>query len=230
MALTRKRRMAGLMLAAVVAAVGIPVAWYLGSPLFINTRVDESFPVGAAPAKSAPAAGSAAPPAVVLATPTPVLAPAPGPTAQPAQPVAKASEAAPPVMSTPAPAAVQPASGGPIALGSGQFGMIDAIHRGEGTATLFRLPDGGRVLRFEDFNVTNGPDLFVYLSGHPAPRDSRQLHDGGAFEVARLKGNVGNQNYELPPDLDLAQFKSVVIYCRRFSVVFSTAELGGGAS
>ncbi|HYU20661.1 MAG TPA: DM13 domain-containing protein, partial [Chloroflexota bacterium] len=62
-------------------------------------------------------------------------------------------------------------------------------------------------------------------SGHPAPRDSRQLHEGGAFEIARLKGNVGDQNYELPADLDLSAVKSVVIYCRQFSVVFSTAEL-----
>ena len=112
-----------------------------------------------------------------------------------------------------------------MALGSGRLGTIDAIHKGTGTATLFALPDGQHILRFEDFEVQNGPDLFVYLSGHPAPRDSSQLHEGGAFEVGRLKGNIGNQNYTLPADLDLSPYKSVVIYCKRFSVVFSTAEL-----
>ena len=57
------------------------------------------------------------------------------------------------------------------------------------------------------------------------PRSSAQLHEQGAFEVARLKGNVGDQNYALPADLDLSTYRSVVIYCKRFGVVFSTAEL-----
>jgi hypothetical protein len=116
------------------------------------------------------------------------------------------------------------------AISSGAFKDADAAHKGEGKATIFTLPEGGRVLRFEDFKVTNGPDLYVYLSAHPAPRDTSQLHEGAAFEVARLKGNAGNQNYELPADLDPARYKSVVIYCKRFSVVFSTAALTPGAA
>ena len=112
-------------------------------------------------------------------------------------------------------------------LGAGHFGAVDAIHRGEGAATILRLANGQRLLRLEDdFRVTNGPDLYVYLSGAAAPRTSSELHASGAVEVARLKGNVGGQNYELPADLDLTQFRSVVIYCRRFTTVFSTAELG----
>jgi hypothetical protein len=65
----------------------------------------------------------------------------------------------------------------------------------------------------------------VYLSGHPAPRNRSQLHEGAAHEVAVLKGNQGSQNYELPAGLDLSKFRSAVIYCKRFSVVFATAEL-----
>jgi Electron transfer DM13 len=111
-------------------------------------------------------------------------------------------------------------------LAAGRFGVVDAIHKGEGAATLVRLPDGQTVLRLEDdFRVTNGPDLYVYLSGSAAPRTSAELHATGAFEVAQLKGNVGGQNYALPDDLDLSKFRSVVIYCRRFTTVFSTAEL-----
>ena len=113
----------------------------------------------------------------------------------------------------------------PILLASGQFGAVDSFHKGEGKALVIKLPDGRRFLRFEDFRVTNGPDLYVYLSGHPAPRNREQLHQGAAFEVARLKGNIGNQNYDLPADLDLSKFKSAVIYCKQFGVVFSTAEL-----
>jgi hypothetical protein len=112
----------------------------------------------------------------------------------------------------------------PVALSSGQFGQIDTIHKGEGKATIFKLPDGQRVLRFEGFKVTNGPDLYVYLSGHAAPRNGEQVHQGG-IELAQLKGNIGDQNYALPADLDLATIKSAVIYCKQFSVVFSTAEL-----
>ena len=114
---------------------------------------------------------------------------------------------------------------GLVLLGSGQFGAVDAIHKGEGTATVFRLPDGQLVLRLENFRVTNGPDLYVYLSAHPAPREGRQLHEGPALEVARLKGNVGNQNYELPAGVGLTGLRSIVVYCKQFSVVFSTAEL-----
>ena len=124
-----------------------------------------------------------------------------------------------------APAEVNAQSAQPVLLASGQFGAVDSFHKGEGKALVLQLPDGRRFLRFEDFRVTNGPDLYVYLSGHPAPRNREQLHQGAALEVARLKGNIGNQNYELPADLDLSRFKSAVIYCKRFSVVFSTAEL-----
>ena len=120
-----------------------------------------------------------------------------------------------------------PAAPAQSRLAAGRFGVIDGIHKGEGAATLVRLPDGQTVLRLEDdFRVTNGPDLYVYLSDSAAPRTSAELHGTGAFEVAQLKGNVGGQNYALPDDLDLTRFRSVVIYCRRFTTVFSTAELG----
>ena len=124
-----------------------------------------------------------------------------------------------------APTEVRAQSTQPVLLASGQFGAVDGFHKGEGTASVFRLPDGKLVLRLENFKVTNGPDLYVYLSGHPAPRNSAQLHEGSALEVARLKGNIGNQNYPLPADADVSKFKSVVIYCKQFSVIFSTAEL-----
>jgi Electron transfer DM13 len=124
-----------------------------------------------------------------------------------------------------APTEVSAQSAQPVLLASGQFGGVDSFHKGEGKARLFRLSDGTLVLRLEEFKVTNGPDLYVFLSGHPAPRNGAQVHEGAALEVARLKGNIGNQNYALPPNVDLSKFKSVVIYCKQFSVVFSTAEL-----
>src|SRR5690554_4127738 len=95
------------------------------------------------------------------------------------------------------------AQGGTV-VARGTFGEVDAIHKGEGQAVLARLPDGRYTLRFEGFRVTNGPDLYVYLSGHPAPRSSAQLHQIADLEVATLKGNVGDQAYELPAGFDPA--------------------------
>ncbi len=126
-------------------------------------------------------------------------------------------------LSAPSITVAQP--GQPVVLAMGQWQGIDSFHQTQGRAILVRLPDGRRFIRFEDFRVTNGPDLYVYLSGHPSPRTGPQLHEGAAFEVARLKGNIGGQNYELPADLDLSKFKSVAIYCKRFSVMFGSAQL-----
>jgi hypothetical protein len=79
-------------------------------------------------------------------------------------------------------------------------------------------------LRFEDFSVTNGPDLHVLLAVDPAPASREDL--GDYVDLGSLKGNLGSQNYEIPPGTDLSQFKSVVIYCVPFHVVFATATLG----
>jgi len=81
-----------------------------------------------------------------------------------------------------------------------------------------------RGLRFENFQVTNGPDLYVYLAVHPEPR-SRQDVAPGYVSLGKLKGNIGAQNYEIPAGTDLAKYRSVVIYCQPFHVVFATATL-----
>lgn len=237
---------------AVVAAIILPVAWYLGSPLFITRAVNETFPLAAQPTQgmapqpaptapaiiatpAIPAAGREPTSAVAAAAPTPTATAdamasptASPPAAGPPAPAAPATTSAPPTPTQAPPTpTVSPTSvpAGPVALVSGEFGVVDGVHKGAGRATVYLLPDGRRVLRLEGFSVTNGPDLYVCLSSHPAPRSSGQLHAAGAFEVARLKGNVGDQNYELPADLDLSALRSAVIYCKRFTTVFSTAEL-----
>lgn len=110
----------------------------------------------------------------------------------------------------------------PTALAMGSFIDIDPIHGAEGSATIYQLPDGARVLRFEDFRSKNGPDLHVYLSTE-APTSTFAGLGGDEIHLGALKGNVGNQNYEVPADVDLSQYRSVVIYCVPFRVVFSTA-------
>jgi hypothetical protein len=113
----------------------------------------------------------------------------------------------------------------PTSVKAGTFRNGDDFHRGSGRTVIYQLPDGKRRLQLEDFNVTNGPDLFVVLTSATDPATSSEVHADGYIELSRLKGNSGNQVYELPADLDLNNANSVVIYCRAFSVVFSVAPL-----
>lgn len=116
----------------------------------------------------------------------------------------------------------------PTVIGQGQFKDADSFHKGSGSVALYQLPDGSHVLRFEEFSVTNGPDLHVLLIQHPAPTSSADL--GEYLDLGSLKGNIGSQNYEIPAGTDLSQYKSVVIYCQPFHVVFATAEILSGDS
>jgi hypothetical protein len=118
----------------------------------------------------------------------------------------------------------EPEPAQPTVVVQGQFQDADSFHKGSGLATIYQLPDGGLILRFEDFSTTNGPDLHVLLASDPAPTSRDDL--GDYLDLGSLKGNVGNQNYDIPSDTDLSQYKSVVIYCVPFHVVFATATLG----
>jgi electron transfer DM13 len=98
-------------------------------------------------------------------------------------------------------------------------------HGAEGTATIYDMGGGNRVLRFTDFAVSNGPDVHVYLVAAEDPMDSETVKQSEIYELGSIKGNVGNQNYDLGPDVDLDKFKSVVIWCKRFGVNFAVAQL-----
>ena len=98
-------------------------------------------------------------------------------------------------------------------------------HEAEGTATVYDIGDGKRVLRFTNFSVFNGPDLHVYLVAAEEPTDNQTVKDSEVYQLGSIKGNIGNQNYELGPDVDLDKFKSVVIWCKRFGVNFAVAKL-----
>jgi hypothetical protein len=97
-------------------------------------------------------------------------------------------------------------------------------HGTKGQALLVSQADGRRFLRIENLDTDNGPDLFVYLSPAPPEGGSGDFGDG-ALNLGVLKGNKGNQNYEIPADTDLSRYESVVIWCRRFSVAFGAAPV-----
>ena len=113
----------------------------------------------------------------------------------------------------------------PRVVASGEFVDADAVHKGSGTASVYALPDGNSVVRFEDFRTTNGPALVVYLAKHPSPTTADEVTDGGFINLGKLKGNVGNQNYEVPDGVDVSEYGSVVIWCELFGVLFSPAAL-----
>ena len=129
------------------------------------------------------------------------------------------SEQATPGVGQDAPAA------GPMTLATGTFRSLE--HETSGTAVLIRLPDGSHVLRFENLDTSNGPDLRVYLSEIPAGDDLRAY--GERFvDLGALKGNIGNQNYRIPRSVDVSKYRSAVIWCRRFTVGFGVAPLTVG--
>ena len=104
------------------------------------------------------------------------------------------------------------------ALRTGSFvGVGDGIHNAEGIAKVIPLQDGSNILRLENLQVTNGPDLYVYLATDKSASDFVSL--------GKLKANSGNQNYNIPSEIDLTKYYTVLIWCRPFSVLFGSAEL-----
>lgn len=137
-------------------------------------------------------------------------------------------EAVQPAPAQPEAAAVQAETTAPavsqiVTLAQGS--LVDHDHQGEGTVTV--LTDGTqRFLRFEDdFAIDNGPDLNVYLVRGADAEGDPGLFDDDFVDLGDLKGNIGAQNYELPADVDLGEYDTVVIWCVRFGVAFNAADL-----
>jgi hypothetical protein len=128
----------------------------------------------------------------------------------------------PPSITQNAPAAPStPAPTGPELLGSGTF-MGLAGHDGAGDAGIFRLENGSLVLRLENFNIDNGPDLELYL----VPGSESYAPDDGSRHLGPLKGNVGNQTYEIPSDFEVSPGPwTVLVWCEAFTVEFVGASL-----
>jgi len=100
-------------------------------------------------------------------------------------------------------------------------------HATSGRATIYEATEGQRYLRLSDFTTSNGPDVHVLLARAGDQGLDQAIVRGNldGFELGALKGNQGDQNYDLPANADLNQYRAVVIYCERFHAVFGVARL-----
>ena len=196
-----ERRLAVAIVGTPLLAAAVVGGWWLGSPLFTSKTVIEEFPF---------AFNAEVPSDLTRGNVEDTMA-------SMAEFSERVSEAMPVSMVTGATGAVK--------VKAGSFQDADQFHRGSGQASIYRSPDGAHLLRLENLNVTNGPDLHVVLSPHPSPDSRGDVKVPGYVDLGKLKGNKGDQNYEIPNGVDIDVQASVVIYCKPFSVVFSVATL-----
>ena len=213
----RRRLTTAIVGGPLLALVGF-VAFDLGSPLFTNKTVEEEFPFAYA---------AIVPPDMDRADVEDVMAMMSKVDQKPMKEsmddmmkMAKKGEAEASEASE-----ATPTQAVAVKLKAGSFRDQDNFHKGSGQAAIYRVPDGSHLLRLDDFNVTNGPDLHVILSPHPNPGSQNDLKTPGYVDLAKLKGNIGSQNYPIPDDVDVGAIESVVIYCSPFHVIFSVATL-----
>ena len=114
------------------------------------------------------------------------------------------------------------ASTEPSEVARGEFMSLD--HGTSGAARVLTLADGSRIVRLEGLDTSNGPDLYLYLATNPASGDEAAFDDD-YVSLGRLKGNQGDQNYNLPVDADLTRLATVVIWCDRFDSAFGATDL-----
>ena len=183
----------------VVLAIGVPMGYYLASPLWIRTVLIEPGPVAVVDPTPSPPATAATPPRGSGSSGDPPASHAP-------------SAGAPATATQPAPFAAR-------RVASGSFHGTDEFHFGRGTASIIETAPGRYTLRVEDFSVRNGPDLYVYLS--PAADD----YAPGALELGVLKATDGAFGYELPAGADPGDFASAIVWCKQFSHLFAVAPL-----
>ena len=99
-------------------------------------------------------------------------------------------------------------------------------HPTSGRATIYEMTGGTRYVRLSDFSTSNGPDVHVVLTraGDPNLDQNVLKADLDHVELGRLKGNQGDQNYDIPASVDVQKYNAVVIYCERFHAVFGVAR------
>jgi Electron transfer DM13 len=227
---TVERTLSGVLIALVVADM-----LFLVAPVFLpgqTANEKDPFATAAQPtavvttvapttaAATTNAATTAAAPATAAATTVVPTIAAATVIATTAAPTTVATTAAPTtaVATTAAPTTAIATTAAPLRM-TGEFSGR-GNYKVAGAAILGKTPDGKNILRFENFNSSNGPDLVVYLVKDATPNG---VNNG--IQVAPLRATQGNLNFELPADLNPSEYKSVVIWCKAFSVTFGVAGL-----
>lgn len=116
----------------------------------------------------------------------------------------------------------------PIKIAEGSFKGL--AHKTVGEASIYQLPEGNKILRFSRFETSNGPDVHVYLVAAEVEKGNDAVKQAGFVDLGSLKGNKGDQNYDLPANVDLGKYKTVSVWCARFGVNFATASLASAKS
>jgi hypothetical protein len=197
-----------IIIAIIVAAILVPATVYAASPLFVSSTINEPLPVVKTGESSTAQDGAEIEDEMMEKDKDAMVEDdsMPGESMEKEEEMVKDEE-----MAEKEDAMMMKETSGTFA------GAGDGIHNAQGSARVLNLEDGSAVLRLEDFRVTNGPDLYVYLSTDKGASDY--------VDLGRLKANAGNQNYELPSGIDLFKYDNVVIWCKAFSVYFGGAQL-----
>ncbi|MEL4308118.1 DM13 domain-containing protein [Joostella sp. CR20] len=109
-------------------------------------------------------------------------------------------------------------------LANGTFKDFDNRHKGSGDFQIIKTSEG-IFLQLTNFKATNGPNLKLWVSEYQNPTDSKVVKNTPYVSLGKLKGNIGNQSYKLPDDFNIESYHSVIVYCKLFRVMFTTAEI-----
>lgn len=126
----------------------------------------------------------------------------------------------PPRSTTPSAPTSAATASGPVIVAKGELRYVDSLHHGTGPVSLLRV-GSQTFVRFDDVMITNAPDVHVYLSRETGGTWSAST----SLYLGALKATNGSFNYEIPAGIELAQYRSVVVWCRQFSVLITWADL-----
>lgn len=178
-----------------VVLLGSAVAWYLISPLFLANATHLSFPTLGMMASRTPRPASATPEATETLVPSP--------TVENSEAIFESSSS--------------------LLIWKADFYVV--AHSGAGTANVYVMEDGSVILRLENFEVEDGPELHVYLAQEDPVKNTQGADLTNAIDLGELKGLIGDQTYLVPSGLDLFQYHSVVIWCVPYLVPFIAAPV-----
>lgn len=195
----------------IIAAIVIPIGIYTISPLFINTEINEPFPIQLSSESSIGFEK------FMAMTENEKLDPAKNMTVKEKDMIIRmAADEQDTTINEIMTININQSTQNIDLIGD-FMGVNDGIHNAEGKAKILRLSDGSQILRREVFRSTNGPDVHLYLAIDTLASDF--------IDLGRLKANIGNQNYQIPVDTDFNKYKYVLIWCQPFSVLFGSAQL-----